>query len=470
MTPSSMTTAAGSPRSPPFEMRVSSRSRKIAAVIVRQRYPRSDAKAFSLIGSHVQNVQSGFRSRPMTTTITPSSRGFNAPTSPIRALEAASRAAVDAGKTVHFMNIGQPDIATPRGMIDAYRSYDEKVLSYSPSDGYPAYREALASNYYDKVVGSLPPITAEDIVVTVGGSEALLFAIAAVTDPGDDILVCEPYYTNYAGYTHLLGVTASPVTTHVRDGYQIDPAMIESAITEKTRALVLPTPGNPTGVVLSLGDLEKITEICLRHGIFFICDEVYREFVYDQPAGTLAPSMLAVAGAEDIAIVIDSVSKRYSACGARVGCLVTRNKDVRRAALHFAQARLSPATVDQLAGLAALSTPPEYFTDVIETYRERRDVLVAGLESIGISVPAPQGAFYIAVPLPVDDAADFCSWLVSEFDLDGETLCMAPLGGFYSTEGLGRNEVRMAYVLDKQVISRCVEILEAGLAAYAEKE
>ncbi len=406
----------------------------------------------------------------MTTTITPSSRGFNAPTSPIRALEAASRAAVDAGKTVHFMNIGQPDIATPRGMIDAYRSYDEKVLSYSPSDGYPAYREALASNYYDKVVGSLPPITAEDIVVTVGGSEALLFAIAAVTDPGDDILVCEPYYTNYAGYTHLLGVTASPVTTHVRDGYQIDPAMIESAITEKTRALVLPTPGNPTGVVLSLGDLEKITEICLRHGIFFICDEVYREFVYDQPAGTLAPSMLAVAGAEDIAIVIDSVSKRYSACGARVGCLVTRNKDVRRAALHFAQARLSPATVDQLAGLAALSTPPEYFTDVIETYRERRDVLVAGLESIGISVPAPQGAFYIAVPLPVDDAADFCSWLVSEFDLDGETLCMAPLGGFYSTEGLGRNEVRMAYVLDKQVISRCVEILEAGLAAYAEKE
>jgi len=406
----------------------------------------------------------------MTTTITPSSRGFNAPTSPIRALEAASRAAVDAGKTVHFMNIGQPDIATPRGMIDAYRSYDEKVLSYSPSDGYPAYREALASNYYDKVVGSLPPITAEDIVVTVGGSEALLFAIAAVTDPGDDILVCEPYYTNYAGYTHLLGVTASPVTTHVRDGYQIDPAMIESAITDKTRALVLPTPGNPTGVVLSLGDLEKITEICLRHGIFFICDEVYREFVYDQPAGTLAPSMLAVPGAEDIAIVIDSVSKRYSACGARVGCLVTRNKDVRRAALHFAQARLSPATVDQLAGMAALSTPPEYFTDVIETYRERRDVLVAGLESIGIPVPAPQGAFYIAVPLPVDDAADFCSWLVSEFDLDGETLCMAPLAGFYSTEGLGRNEVRMAYVLDKQVISRCVEILEAGLAAYAEKE
>ncbi len=405
----------------------------------------------------------------MTTTISPSSRGFNAPTSPIRALEAASRAAVESGRTVHFMNIGQPDIATPRGMIDAYRNYDEKVLSYSPSDGYPAYREALASEYYSKVVGSLAPITAEDIVVTVGGSEALLFAIASVTDPGDEILVCEPYYTNYAGYTHLLGVTTCPVTTHVQDGYQIDPERIESAITEKTRALVLPTPGNPTGVVLSFEDLEKITEICIRHGIFFICDEVYREFVYDQAAGTLAPSMLEVPGAEDIAIVIDSVSKRYSACGARVGCLVTRNKDVRRAALHFAQARLSPATVDQHAGMAALSTPPEYFTDVIETYRERRDVLVAGLESIGISVPAPQGAFYIAVPLPVDDAADFCSWLVSEFHLGGETLCMAPLGGFYSTEGLGRNEVRMAYVLDKDVLTRCVDILKEGLKAYSRK-
>jgi aspartate aminotransferase len=405
----------------------------------------------------------------MTTTISPSSRGLNAPTSPIRALEATSRTAVESGKTVHFMNIGQPDIATPRGMIEAYRNYDEKVLAYSPSDGYPDYREALASDYYSKVVGALPPITAEEIVVTVGGSEALLFAIAAVTDPGDEILVCEPYYTNYHGYTHLLGVTASPVTTHARDGYKIDPAAIEAAITEHTRAIVLPTPGNPTGVVLSFTDLVTISELCARHGIFFICDEVYREFVYDQPAGTLAPSMLAVPGAEEIAIVIDSVSKRYSACGARVGCLITRNKDVRRAALHFAQARLSPATVDQLAGMAALSTPPEYFTQVIKTYRERRDVLVAGLESIGISVPAPEGAFYIAVPLPVEDAADFCSWLVSEFDLDGETLCMAPLGGFYSTEGLGRNEVRMAYVLDKDVITRCVEILRAGLKSYSEK-
>ena len=405
----------------------------------------------------------------MTTTISPSSRGFNAPTSPIRALEADTSAADASRKTVHIMNIGPPDIATPRGKIDAYRNYDEKVLAYSPSDGYPAYREALASDYYGKVVGTLAPITAEDIVVTVGGSEALLFAIAAVTDPGDEILVCEPYYTNYAGYTHLLGVTAAAVTTHVQDGYQIDPAMIEAAITEKTRAIVLPTPGNPTGVVLSFEDLERITEICIRHGLFFICDEVYREFVYDHPAGTLAPSMLAVPGAEDIAIVIDSVSKRYSACGARVGCLVTRNKDVRRAALHFAQARLSPAPVDQLAGMAALSTPPDYFAEVIETYRERRDVLVAGLEPIGISVPAPEGAFYIAAPLPVEDAADFCSWLVSDFELDGETLCMAPLGGFYTTEGLGRNEVRMAYVLDKDVITRCVAILEAGLKAYSEK-
>tara|TARA_Y100000589_G_scaffold100033_1_gene94526 strand:- start:223 stop:1329 length:1107 start_codon:yes stop_codon:yes gene_type:complete len=364
------------------------------------------------------------------------------------------------------MNIGQPDIATPRGMIEAYQNYDEKVLAYAPSDGFHEYREGLASRYYNRVIGDQPPITAEDILITVGGSEALLFAMASVTDPGDEILVCEPYYTNYHGYAHMLGIETSPVTTHAEDDYTIDPVRIEEAITGKTRALVLPTPGNPTGVVLSHEELVKIADICERHGLFFICDEVYREFIYDAPLGTLAPSLLAVPGAHEQAIIIDSVSKRFSACGARVGCLVTRNREVRKAALHFAQARLSPATVDQHAGMAALDTPQSYFNDVVTEYKARRDVLVSGLQNMGIKISPPKGAFYLAVPLPVDDADHFAKWLVSDFDLDGETLCVAPLAGFYSTNGLGKNEVRMAYVLEQDVLERCVKILEAGLKAY----
>lgn len=400
------------------------------------------------------------------TTTTLSRRGVDAPSSPIRALAAAARTAQEAGRNVHYMNIGQPDIATPRGMIEAYRNYDEKVLAYAPSDGFQDYREALASTYYNRVIGDQPPITADDIVVTVGGSEALLFAMASITDPGDELLVCEPYYTNYHGYAHLLGVETSPVTTHAKDDYRIDPAKIEAAITGKTRGLVLPTPGNPTGLVLSHEELCDIAAICDRHGLFFICDEVYREFIYDAPLGTLAPSLLAVPGAHDQAIIIDSVSKRYSACGARVGCLVTRNREVRKAALHFGQARLSPATVDQHAAMAALQTPQTYFNDVVTEYKGRRDTLVSGLKGIGIDVNPPQGAFYLAVPLPVDDSDHFAHWLVSEFDLDGETLCVAPLGGFYSTDGLGKNEVRMAYVLEQPILKRCINILEEGLKAY----
>ena len=400
------------------------------------------------------------------TATTLSRRGLEAPASPIRALASIARDAQATGKHVHFMNIGQPDIATPRGMIEAYQNYDEKVLAYAPSDGFQDYREGLASKYYNRVIGDQPPITAEDIVVTVGGSEALLFAMASVTDPGDEVLVCEPYYTNYHGYAHMLGIETSPVTTHADDEYRIDPARIEEAITGKTRALVLPTPGNPTGVVLSHEDLVRIADICKRHGLFFICDEVYREFIYDAPLGTLAPSLLAVPGAHEQAVIIDSVSKRFSACGARIGCLVTRNRELRKAALHFGQARLSPATVDQYAGMAALDTPEDYFHDVVTEYKGRRDALVSGLQNIGIDVQPPKGAFYLAVPLPVDDADHFAKWLVSDFDIDGETLCVAPLAGFYSTPGLGRNEVRMAYVLEKKVIERCVKIIEAGLEAY----
>ncbi|MBM44471.1 MAG: aspartate aminotransferase [Phycisphaerae bacterium] len=396
-----------------------------------------------------------------------SNRGRNAPASPIRSLAALARTAVDAGVDVHFMNIGQPDIPTPRGMIEAYQAYDEQVLAYAPSDGYIEYRQGLAGYYNDLLDSN--PVSPDDIVVTVGGSEALLFAMAAVTDPGDSILVCEPYYTNYAGYANMLGLGVDAVTTTPGNSYRIDPADIEAGITATTRAIVIPSPGNPTGVVLDEAQLDAIIDICTRHGIFYISDEVYREFVYDAPAGTRAPSVLSRPGSEECAIVIDSVSKRYSACGARVGCLVTRNQDARRAALHFGQARLSPASVDQHAGLAALQTPRSYFDEVVEEYTRRRNMLVDGLASIGIEVERPRGAFYLAVALPVEDATAFSEWMVSEFTLENETLCVAPLEGFYHTPGLGRNEIRMAYVLEQEKLGRCIGILGAALEAWNQK-
>lgn len=393
-----------------------------------------------------------------------STRGRMAPSSPIRSL--ASLATMNRGVHVHFMNIGQPDISTPKGMIEAYQSYDERVLAYAPSEGYLEYRQKIAGYYQRLLEGSDSTIEADDIIVTVGGSEALLFSIAAVTDPGDNILVCEPFYTNYAGYANMLGIDVIAVTTTPDENYYLDPARVEAALQPGTRALVIPSPGNPTGVVLSEEQLDALADICHRHGLFYISDEVYREFVYDKPAGTLAPSILSRPGTEDIGIVIDSVSKRYSACGARVGCLVTRNKDVHGAALHYAQARLSPATVDQHAGMAALDTPQSYFDEVVKEYTARRNTLVDGLQAIGVRCERPSGAFYLAVSLPVEDATAFSEWMVSKFELDGETLCVAPLKGFYHTPGLGKNEIRMAYVLEQDILERCVKILAAALEAW----
>ena len=396
-------------------------------------------------------------------------RGRNSPASPIRALAAKAQAAVDKGVNVMFMNIGQPDIKTPRQMIEAYHRWDENVLAYAPSDGFREYRQELADYYNRLLGGSGHSVDADQFLVTVGGSEALLFAIAAVTDPGDSILVIEPFYTNYAGYANMLGLGVDAVTTTPDDGYHVDLARVEAAITPSTRAMVIPSPGNPTGVVLTEEQLDGLADICRRRGLFYISDEVYREFVYDVPEGTLAPSILSRPDTEELAIVIDSVSKRYSACGARIGCLVTRNKDVHRAALHFAQARLSPATVDQYAAMAALKTPQSYFDDVVREYTARRNVLVDGLNGIGIECTRPQGAFYLAVALPVEDADAFAQWMVSEFTLDGETLCVAPLAGFYHTPGLGRNEIRMAYVLEQDTLKRCLKVLEAALAQWTKR-
>ncbi|MCP4759800.1 MAG: aminotransferase class I/II-fold pyridoxal phosphate-dependent enzyme [Planctomycetes bacterium] len=398
-------------------------------------------------------------------TCTLSRRGSEAPASPIRALAGLARAAEARGITVHALNIGQPDISTPSEMTEAYRNYHDDVLAYAPSDGFVDFRQDLAVWYSDRG-GIHRDIEAEDIVVTTGGSEALLFSIASVTDPGDEVLVCEPYYTNYAGFSHLLGVEVSPVTLSASDGFQVHPAAIAAAITGKTRALILPTPGNPTGTVLSRDVLEAIAKICVERDIFFICDEVYRDFVYDVEPGTRAASLLDIPAADEHAIIIDSVSKRYSACGARIGWVITRNTELREAALRFAQTRLSPASVDQYAAHAALSVPESWFRQVNAEYQNRRDILVDGLRGIGLEVPTPQGAFYLAIPLPVDDADAFCRWLVSDFDLDGETVCLAPLAGFYRTDGLGLNEVRMAYCVKEDVLRRSVKILEAGLMAW----
>jgi len=398
-------------------------------------------------------------------TCTLSRRGSEAPASPIRALAGLARETANRGITVHALNIGQPDIATPPVMIQAYQDFHDEVLAYAPSDGFPELRAAIAA-WYTTGGGLNRIIEADDITVTTGGSEALLFAMAAVTDPGDEILVCEPYYTNYAGYAHLLSVEVSPVTLSATDGFQVHPDKIAAAITGRTRALVLPTPGNPTGTVISADDLARIAAICVQHDIFFICDEVYREFVYDAPPGTRAASLLDQPVADEHAIVIDSVSKRYSACGARIGWLVTRNSEVSEAALRFGQARLSPATVDQYATLAALSVSDSWFHEVIAEYQARRNLLVEGLRGIGLEVTMPAGAFYLAIALPVDDADAFCHWLVGEFDLNGETVCLAPLSGFYRTEGLGKSEVRMTYVLNQNKLRQCVAILDAGLKAW----
>jgi len=402
------------------------------------------------------------------TTLRPSQRGLQAAASPIRRLSPYADAAKARGIHVHHLNIGQPDIETPRTVIDAYRSYDDKVLAYGASEGTASYRQALAA-YYNGLGAAAGggAITAAQVLVTIGGSEALSFAIAATCDPGDEVLVAEPFYPNYHGFSHILGVATRAVTTHADEGFDLPAERLAAAIGPRTRAICLSTPGNPTGAVLSAQRLAEIGRVCVEKGVFFLCDEVYRDFVYD--AGMrYAPSVLAVPGLQAHAILIDSVSKRYSACGARVGCLVTRNAELYATMLKFAQTRLSPPVVDQLAGLAALQTPEAELCAAIDDYRRRRDALVKGLNHIpGVSARSPAGAFYLIVQLPVDDAEQFAIFLLRDFDLEGETVMLAPADGFYATPGLGKQQVRAAYVLQVPKLERAVVILEAGLKAYA---
>ncbi|MCA9716898.1 MAG: pyridoxal phosphate-dependent aminotransferase [Myxococcales bacterium] len=398
-------------------------------------------------------------------------RGATSPASPIRRLMPHADFARSRGVHVHHLNIGQPDLPTVSTMRAAYQRFAEPVVAYSPSQGFAEYREALAG-YYNGLGAAAggPAINADQILVTTGGSEALLFAIATACDPGDSILVVEPYYTNYRGFAHMLGVEVVPVTSFASEGFSIPAERVRAAIRARTRALVVPTPGNPTGAVLTHEALAALGAVCREHGLFFIVDEVYREFVYpeDGDLPEVAPSVLGLPDLTQHAIVIDSVSKRYSACGARVGCLVTRNAYFYAACLRFAQARLSPPTVDQHAAMAALETPAAEMRGMIDEYRRRRDLLVDGLRAIpGVSCPTPRGAFYLVADLPVDDAEAFCTFLLREFSLEGETVMMAPAEGFYATPGKGRNQVRIAYVLGRERLARCLTILRAGLAAYA---
>ena len=387
-----------------------------------------------------------------------SAKGLALPDSPIRKLAPYANAAKAAGKRVIHLNIGQPDIATPDTALDAVRGLDRKVLEYSPSEGYASYREGLAQ-YYASVGVEVAP---EEIMVTTGGSEALQFVFTCGVNPGDEVIIPEPFYANYASFAMLAGARVVPVTARIEDGFALPPMeAFAAAISERTRAILICNPGNPTGTVYSEAELAVLADLARQHDLYLIVDEVYREFTYD---GTMPRSILSFPGLEAHAVVIDSVSKRYSMCGARVGALVTRNAELRRAAMKMAMARLSPPTLGQIASEAALHTPASYFDAVRSEYRRRRDALVDGLSSIdGVLCPRPGGAFYAVARLPIDNADAFCRWMLESFDHHGATVMMAPNSGFYATPGAGMQEVRLAYVLEIPRIEEAVECVREAL-------
>jgi len=383
------------------------------------------------------------------------------PESPIRKLVPFAETAKKAGKKVYHLNIGQPDIKTPEVALEAIHNFSDNVVEYSHSAGFESYRKGLA-NYYNNIGID---VDYNDLLVTTGGSEALLFALNSCLDTGDEIIIPEPFYANYNGFSISAGVTVKPIATDINNGFAL-PAMqeFEKLITPKTKAILICNPGNPTGYLYSKQELETLRDIVVKHDLFLFADEVYREFAYD---GIVHHSVLNIEGLEQNAIVIDSTSKRYSMCGIRVGCIVSKNKNVMATAMKFAQARLSPPTFGQIAGEAALKTDASYFTEVSAEYVSRRDVLVEGLNKIeGVICPKPKGAFYAIAQLPVDDADKFAQWLLEDFELNGETIMVAPAAGFYSTPNTGTNQVRIAYVLNKESLQKSIDILSAALKVY----
>ena len=393
-----------------------------------------------------------------------SKKGKNMPESPIRKLVPYAEKAKKRGVEVFHLNIGQPDIKSPKVALDAVKNNTIEVLAYSRSEGSEEYRQKIASYYVKRNI----PVTASEIIVTTGGSEALLFAMGSIADPDDEIIIPEPFYANYLGFSTASGVKIVPVISKIEDNFALPPMEdFEKLITPKTKAILICNPNNPTGYLYSKEEIQKLATIVKKHDLFLIADEVYREFIYDNEQHH---SVLSGFGIENNAIIIDSVSKRYSMCGARIGCLVSKNKEVISTVLKFAQARLSPPTFEQIASEAALETPQSYFDEVIVEYKARRDILIAELSKIeGVKVATPKGAFYCVAELPVDDADVFAQWLLEDFNLDNQTVMVAPAAGFYSTKGIGTKQVRIAYVLKKEDLIRSVEILKVAIATYNKK-
>lgn len=391
-----------------------------------------------------------------------SRRALQMPASPIRKLAPLADAAKARGTRVLHLNIGQPDIETPACMRERLKQIESKVLEYSPSTGTPEFLRSLQRYYERRLQLDIPT---SQILATTGGSEAILFALMACANEGDDLMVIEPFYANYRAFATMAGLNIVPVTSRGRDGFHLPPRHVfESALTPRTRVVILCNPSNPTGTVYRRDELEMLAAFCREHGLFLISDEVYREFVYD---GAKAISALTLADADEFVIVVDSLSKRYSACGIRLGALVTRNAAVYDACLRMAQGRLSPPGLAQFIAVGAESLGDEYTRDIVTEYQRRRDVLFEGLTSIpGVFLMKPEGAFYCVAKLPVENAEDFAIWLLSEFEHDGATVMVAPANGFYFSD-LGKSEVRIAYVLKEEDLKRAVEVIRAGLAKYA---
>ena len=390
-----------------------------------------------------------------------SQRGLEMPSSPIRKLTPLANDAKARGIKVYHLNIGQPDLPTPQKALDALKNVDRSVLEYSPSQGFLSLREKLVK-YYSKFNINLTP---DDIIVTSGGSEAVLFAFLACLNPGDEIIVPEPAYANYMAFAVSAGAVIKTVTSTIETGFALPPVeKFEELITERTKAILICNPNNPTGYLYSRSEMNQLRDIVKKHDLYLFSDEVYREFIY---TGSPYISACHLQGIEDNVVLIDSVSKRYSECGIRIGALVTKNVEIRNAVMKFCQARLSPPLIGQIVAEASIEGIEEYAADVYEEYVERRKCLVDGLNKIqGVYSPIPMGAFYTVASLPVEDADDFCAWCLSDFEYEGETVMMAPASGFYSTPGQGRNEVRIAYVLCKEDLQRALFILEKALEAY----
>ena len=390
-----------------------------------------------------------------------SNRGMKMPSSPIRKLVPYAEQAKKRGVKVYHLNIGQPDIKTPEVALEAIKNTDIKVIEYSHSAGIESYRKKLAAYYRNIDIN----VDHTDMLITTGGSEAITFAFMACLNPGDEVIIPEPFYANYNGFTTLAGVHVKPIESYIEHSFSLPPIeKFEELITEKTRAIIICNPNNPTGYLYSEEELNRLRDLVKKYDLYLFSDEVYREFCYD---GHKHFSAMHLEGVEDNVIMFDSVSKRYSECGVRIGALVTKNKDVINTALKFAQARLSPPTFGQIIAEASLDTPDSYFREVHDEYIDRRNFLVEGLNKIpGVFTPTPKGAFYTVAKLPVDDSDKFCQWILSDFEYENQTVMMAPATGFYSTPGRGKNEVRIAYVLKKEELAKALEVLEKALAAY----